>query len=49
MPAKLDRCVKSVKKTGKETGAAYAICSTSTGYVKQSKHKWIKKNVRLGK
>ena len=29
MPKKLDRCVKAVKKQGKDTSAAYAICNKS--------------------
>ena len=29
MPKKLDRCVKAVKKQGKDTSAAYAICTKS--------------------
>jgi hypothetical protein len=42
MPAKLDRCVKKVKKQGKPEPAAYAICSKSTGYKKAKGNKWVK-------
>jgi hypothetical protein len=48
MPAKLDRCVKSVKADGKSESSAYAICTESTGYkvgkgsTKKDK-KWVKK------
>ncbi len=51
MPDKLDRCVSKVKeqylskgKSEKEASStAYAICSKSTGYVKEAKHSWTKK------
>ena len=29
MPKKLDRCVAQVKKQGKDTSSAYAICTNS--------------------
>lgn len=40
MPAKLDRCVKKVKKQGKDESSAYAICSTSTGIKRKKGGGW---------
>jgi len=42
MPKKLERCVKKVKKQGKDESSAYAICSSSTGYKKQKGGGWKK-------
>ncbi len=42
MPAKLDRCVKKVKKKGYSKSQAYAICSVSTGYKRGKGGKWVK-------
>ena len=42
MPAKLDRCVKDVKKQGKDESSAYAICSSSTGIKRKKGGGWKK-------
>lgn len=42
MPHKLDRCVKKVKKQGKDESSAYAICSKSTGIKKKKGGGWTK-------
>lgn len=42
MPKKLDRCVKKVKKQGKDESSAYAICSASTGYKRKKSGGWRK-------
>lgn len=42
MPAKLDRCIKKVKKQGKDESSAYAICSSSTGYKRKKDGGWKK-------
>jgi len=42
MPAILDRCVKDVMAKGKDKSSAYAICTTSTGYVRAAGGKWKK-------
>ena len=42
MPAKLDRCVKKVKKQGKDESSAYAICSSSTGIKRKKGGGWKK-------
>jgi len=42
MPKKLDRCVKSVKKSGKSESAAYGICSKSTGIKRKKGNGWTK-------
>lgn len=44
MPEKLDRCVKGVKSQGKPEGAAYAICSASTGIKRKKGGGWTKGN-----
>lgn len=41
MPAKLDRCVKKLKKKGKSSRSAWAICNASV--MKNSKKKKKKK------
>lgn len=43
MPTKLDRCVKQVMSKGNTKSSAYAICSKSTGYVRNKKGGWTKK------
>lgn len=43
MPAKLDRCVTKLIKQGYSKSSAYAICSKSTGYVRNKNNRWIKK------
>jgi hypothetical protein len=40
MPAKLERCVKKVKKQGKSKSSAYAICTAS---LKKAKKKGKKR------
>ena len=42
MPKKLERCVKKVKKQGKEESDAYAICSASTGIKRKKGGGWKK-------
>jgi len=42
MPAKLDRCVGYLKKSGKSESSAYAICSASTGIKKKKGGGWTK-------
>lgn len=42
MPAKLDRCVKKVRKSGKSKSSAYAICSKTTGIKKKKGGGWRK-------
>ena len=42
MPAKLDRCVKKVKRQGKDESSAYAICSSSTGWKRKKGGGWRK-------
>lgn len=37
MPAKLDRCVKKVKKSGKDTTSAFKICNKSINSKKKKK------------
>lgn len=40
MPKKLDRCVKSVQKSGKSKSSSYAICTASlqkSGAIKKKK------------
>lgn len=36
MPKKLDRCVAQVKKQGKDTSSAYAICTNSMKKAKKA-------------
>lgn len=38
-PAKLDRCVNKVKKTGKTIASAFAICNASINKSKKKKSK----------
>lgn len=42
MPKKMERCVKSVKKSGKDESAAYGICSESTGIKRKAGGGWTK-------
>jgi len=46
MPEKLDRCVRKVKRKGYTKSEAYAICAKSTGWVRGSGGKWVKKKKR---
>lgn len=46
MPAKLDRCVDSVKADGKSEDSAYAICVDSTGIKKKKGGGWTKGDVK---
>ena len=39
MPKKLERCIKSVIKSGKPESNAWAICKSSMGMTKKSKKK----------
>ena len=34
MPAKYDRCVEDVRKSGKSKSSSHAICTVSLGYGK---------------
>ncbi|MDW7973479.1 MAG: hypothetical protein RMI01_09820 [Thermodesulfovibrio sp.] len=49
MPAKLDRCVKKVKKKGYSESSAWAICVTSTGYKRAKGGKWVQTKKKGGK
>jgi len=49
MPAKLDSCIKKVKRQGSDESSAYAICSKSTGWKvgkgsTKKKKKWVKES-----
>lgn len=54
MPKKLEKCVKSVKKSGKDESSAYAICTSQTGWkvgkgsTKYDK-KWVKEESEFDK
>lgn len=39
MPKKLDKCVKKVKKQGKSTSSAFAICNAALNKKKAKKKK----------
>jgi hypothetical protein len=49
MPRALDSCVKKVMRKGYTKSQAYAICSTSTGWVRGKGGKWVKKKKRRKK
>lgn len=50
MPARLERCVKKVRASGKSKGSAYGICVKSTGIKRKVGGGWTKgKKVRKGK
>jgi len=42
VPARLDRCVKKVKRGGKSKSSAYAICSKSTGIKRKKGGGWTR-------
>jgi len=42
MPAKLERCVKKVRKSGKSKSNAYGICVKSTGIKRKKGGGWTK-------
>lgn len=42
MPAKLDRCVKKLRKKGKSKGQAYGACVKSTGIKRKKGGGWTK-------
>lgn len=42
MPKKLERCVRSVQKSGKSKGSAYGICVKSTGIKRKKGGGWTK-------
>ena len=44
MPAKMDRCVKAVKKSGKTESQAYGACVKSTGIKRKKGGGWTKGN-----
>lgn len=43
MPKELHDCVVAMKKKGYDEDRAYAICSTSTGWVRKEGGGWTKK------
>ena len=43
MPAKLDRCVRKVRRKGATKSQAYARCVKSTGIKKKKGGGWTKK------
>jgi hypothetical protein len=49
MPRALDSCVKKVMRKGYTKSKAYAICSKSTGWVRGSGGKWVKRKKRRKK
>ena len=42
MPAKLERCIKRVRKSGKSKSSAFAICVSSTGIKRKKGGGWTK-------
>lgn len=42
MPAKLERCVRKVRSSGKSKSSAYGICVSSTGIKRKKGGGWTK-------